>query len=315
MKSSTAKFIPYGLRPLKQTERRLLLDFLKCVSEVGVSLSTFRYVGMGGTAFYDFHLMHRFAGIQSMVSLERDADIFPRCDFNRPFEFIELRNQTAADFLATDTSTRQTVYWFDYDDGIGPDIAADIISIGTRIALGGFAFVTVYADPPGALEKATSAQRLGYFQQQFGELSIGLSADDMENVNFPRTIHRILLNAFSHAFAVRSDGQFEPLFQVEYKDSSRMITVGGCFVHPSVAKAVNEKVKTAFPFLLRSHPYRIPHLNLTERERAVFDLAVTKSRRNSRQANSLKALGFKEAQIDAYREIIRYLPRYHESIV
>ncbi len=74
MKPSTAKFIPYDLRPAKQAERRILLDFLKCGNEAGLTISDCRYVGMGGTRFIDFHLMHRFLSVNRMISLERDPD-------------------------------------------------------------------------------------------------------------------------------------------------------------------------------------------------------------------------------------------------
>ena len=117
MKPSTATFIPYNLRPAKQAERRILLDFLQSASEVGLPVSNCRYVGMGGTMFYDFHLMHRFLGINRMVSLERDSDIHPRCKFNCPFDFINVENETAATFLARDKNNVPTIYWFDYDDG------------------------------------------------------------------------------------------------------------------------------------------------------------------------------------------------------
>lgn len=82
MKDSTATFISYNLRPAKQAERRLLLDFLKCASQIGLAISSYRYVGMGGTMFYDFYLMHRFLGITNMISLERDKKICPRARFN-----------------------------------------------------------------------------------------------------------------------------------------------------------------------------------------------------------------------------------------
>lgn len=48
MKESTASYIAYDLRPAKQAERRILLDFLKCANEVGITISDCRYVGMGG---------------------------------------------------------------------------------------------------------------------------------------------------------------------------------------------------------------------------------------------------------------------------
>jgi Putative O-methyltransferase len=314
-KSSTAKFIPYDLRPAKQAERRILMDFLKCANEAGMSVSDCRYVGMGGTMFYDFHLMHRFLGVNRMVSLERDPDTHPRSEFNCPFDFISVQNRTVADFLAADSDDCATIYWLDYDDGLGPDITADITSLGTRVKKGGFAFVTVYAQPPGFLEKQTTEQRLEYFQHQLGDFSVGLTTADMEQAAFPNTVYRVLMAAFKNAFASRVDGEFQILFQVEYKDSSTMITVGGCFSSTVDAPHILRRVKTDLPFLLKNPPYKIRHLNLTERERVLFDMAVTKHRKNSAQANLLRVLGFKKKDFDAYRDLIRFLPRYHESII
>ncbi|QIP06546.1 O-methyltransferase [Bradyrhizobium symbiodeficiens] len=314
-KASTAKFIPYDLRPAKQAERRILMDFLKCANEAGMSVADCRYVGMGGTMFYDFHLMHRFLGIKQMISLERDPKMHPRSEFNCPFDFISVQNQTVADFLTFDADDCATIYWLDYDDGLGADIIADIASLGTRVKRGGFAFATVYAEPPGALEKQSAEQRLQWFQDQLGEFAIGLTTADMATAAFPKTVHRVLTAAFRNAFAPRTDGQFQLLFQVEYKDSSPMVTVGGCFSREEDSARILHRVKADLPFMLASTPYRIKHLNLTERERALFDLAVTKKRKNSQQANLLRSLGFKKRDFEAYKDLIRFLPRYHESII
>src|SRR5690348_396430 len=119
MKDSTATFISYDLRPAKQAERRILIDFIKCAYQaVGAPLSACRYVGMGGTLFYDFHLLHRFLGVRSMVSLERNRKMHLRSRFNCPFDFIKVTNQTTAKFLASDEDETVTIYWFDYDDSI-----------------------------------------------------------------------------------------------------------------------------------------------------------------------------------------------------
>lgn len=315
MKQSSSDFIAYDLRPAKQTERRILLDFLKCANECGMTISDCRYVGMGGTTFYDFHLMHRFLGINRMVSLERNPDTHVRSEFNCPFDFIKVENMTAAAFMAGDTDKRKTIYWFDYDDGLGPDITADITSLATRIQLGGFAFVTVYGDPPGILQKESKERRLEYFQDNLSIFSVGLTADDMETAIFPQTVHKVLVAAFKNAFAARTDGQFQILFQIRYKDSTPMVTVGGCFCEKGHARSLSRRVKADLPFLLSASPYRIRGLNLTERERVVFDMAVTKRRSNSTQANSLRKLGFKQRDFGAYKDLIRFLPRYHESII
>ncbi len=250
-----------------------------------------------------------------MTSLERDPKIHRRADFNRPYEFIRVEQSTVAEFLASDSDKTPTIYWFDYDDGLSEEITADIMSLGTRLTVGGFAFVTVCANPPGVLANRNKEERLEHFQQSFGDFSVGLTADDMENSQFPNTVHRILITAFKNAFAARPDGEFEPLFQVQYKDTSPMITVGGCLCHKKESKIIMSRMKRDLPFLLNSQPYKIKNLNLTERERTLFDMAVTIRRSNSHQANFLRLLGFKPNDFEAYRDLIRFLPRYHESII
>ena len=94
-----------------------------------------------------------------------------------------------------------------------------------------------------------------------------------------------------------------------------MVTVGGCFCKTSHASAILNRVRTDLPFLVKKFPYKSRHLNLTERERVLFDMAVTKPDANSTQTTSLKSLGFKKRDFDAYRDLIRFLPRYHESII
>jgi hypothetical protein len=182
------------------------------------------------------------------------------------------------------------------------------------VKIGGFAFVTAYAKPPGVLEKETGEKRLEYFQENMGDFSIGLTVTDMEASAFPNTVHRVMMAAFQNAFAARTDGKFERLFQVRYKDTSSMVTVGGCFCRNESVPAISSRVQRDLPFLLKSPPYKIKSLNLTERERVLFDLAVTKRRSNSKQANWLKSFGFKAPDFEAYRDLIRFLPRYYESI-
>jgi hypothetical protein len=313
--SSTAAFIAYNLRPAKQTERRLILDFLKCANEVGIAISECRYVGMGGTMFYDFHLFHRFLGVNRMISLERDADVHPRSRFNCPFDFITVKNETVADFLANDRDETVTIYWLDYDGEIGPDVIADITSLGTKVKVGGFAFVTIYAQTPGSLIRVGGEERLAYLQEYLGDFAAGLTQADVANEAFPTTVYRILMAAFQNAFASRADGVFKPLFRVRYRDTSQMVTVGGCLCPKPTASGFARRVRAELPFLWKGSPYQIRSLNLTDRERVLFDMAVTKRQMNSGQARSLRSLGFKKTDFDAYRDLLRFLPRYHESII
>jgi hypothetical protein len=315
MNPSSANVVAYDLRPAKQAERRMLLDFLKCASETGIGISDCRYVGMAGNKFYDFHLLYRYLGVRKMISLERDTAAHARSRFNCPYDFIKVEQTTAAEFLAADTDQSPTIYWLDYDDGLTGDIVADITSLGSKMVLRGFAFITINAEPRGILINQSSEQRLEHFQETLGDFSIELTATDMENSQFSSTVHGILLAAFRNAFAARKDGEFQPLFQVQYRDTSIMTTIGGCFCAPRQSRRIQERMDVNLPFLLKAEPYRIRNLNLTERERVLFDLAVTRHRSNSRSANSLRSLGFGQEDFVAYRDLIRFLPRYYESII
>ena len=138
----------------------------------------------------------------------------------------------------------------------------------------------------------------------------------MENANFPTTVHRVLMAALKNALAVREDGVFHPMFQVLYRDTSSMVTVGGYFCSDAATHEFVRRVRRDLPFLAHGRLYQIPRgLNLTQRERALFDMAVTKNELNSEHAKSLQSIGFRKKDFVSYRDLLRFLPRYHESII
>ncbi|PHS35009.1 MAG: hypothetical protein COA91_13810 [Robiginitomaculum sp.] len=54
--------------------------------------------------------------------------------------------------------------------------------------------------------------------------------------------------------------------------------------------------------------------NVTEKERALFDLVATNNRSKSKELTQLIKLGFKQKEIESYAKVIRYVPRYVEAI-
>jgi len=317
MPRSTGKFISYDLRPAKQSERMILVDLLKAGGDSGLPIRDYRYVGMGANRFYDFLLIHRYLGITRMISLEHDEKFVNRARFNVPYKFIEVENSTAADFIAEDTSITPSVYWLDYDGGIGSHIIGDITSLSNRLKLGDFCFVTVFGGPPKVIDRANDADRLVWLQDSLGDVSGTVSIEDVERANFPDAVHKILMTTFQNVFAPRMDGKFIPLLQVEYSDSMPMVTVGGAFLSEGQAVGIRSKIKSVLPFLETAEQklYEIRSLHLTERERQLFDGAVTATGRRSKEHNKLKELGFKDAELGAYKDLLRYLPRYVEAIV
>ncbi|MGO4128853.1 O-methyltransferase [Inquilinus sp. YAF38] len=317
MARSTAKFISYDLRPSKQTERRILLDLMKIAGDCGLPISSYRYIGMGANRFYDFLLIHKYLGIQKMISLEHDDEMYKRALFNVPYGFIDVKNSDAASFIATDALSDPCLLWLDYDGGIGSRTVSDISSLSTKLKVGDFCFVTVFGGPPRVLDRENDETRLVWLQDNLGDVAGEVTMADVERSAFPDAVHKVLIAAFRNAFSVRRDGGFVPFLQVEYSDSLPMVTVGGGFLADGQASSFKTRVSRALPFLSTEATklYEIRSMHLTERERVLFDKAATKKNKVSSEKNQLKALGFKEHEISTYRDLIRYLPRYVETIV
>jgi len=271
---------------------------------------------MGAVRFYDFLLVHRYLGMDKMISLEHDKSMFRRSEFNVPFSFIEVRNRTSTQFIEEDSFDQSTVAWFDYDGGIGPHMLRDIAAISLKMKLGDFFFTTVYGGPPSAIHNLSDTERLIWLQETFGEFAGEVTLADVENSNFTSSIHKLLLAAIKSAFAARTDGSFRFLLQVEYSDSVPMVTVGGAFLADGQAADLNRRLARQLPFLTRRSDelYEIASFHLTEQERTLFDRAVTKPGRSPAR-NKLLKLGFRDVEIAAYRDLLRYVPRYVETIV
>jgi hypothetical protein len=315
--TSTARFISYDLRPAKQSERRILVDLLKIGGDSGLHIDTYRYVGMGANRFYDFLLLHKYLGISNMTSLEHDPDMFKRAEFNVPYGFINLEQKTAAEFIGADHAVPASIYWLDYDGGIGGELLADIASFSTKLKLGDFCFVTVAGEAPKVVQSVSSADRLIWLKESLAEMAGDITIEDAEKTSFHRAVHKALFAAFRNAFSPRREGKFVPLLQVTYTDSLRMVTVGGAFLADGMGIQYRERVKRVMPFLNTVEPvlYGIKSLHLTERERVLFDKAVTSGPRRQKEKRSLKGLGFSNADLMAYKDLVRYLPRYVETIV
>ena len=115
MSRSTANFISYDLRPAKQSERRMLLDLMQVAGDCGFPITDYRYVGMGANRFYDFLLIHKYLGVNKMISLEHDPIMYGRAMFNCPYSFIDVRKKSIAEFISGDSFSDKSLLWFDYD--------------------------------------------------------------------------------------------------------------------------------------------------------------------------------------------------------
>lgn len=291
-----------------------MLDYLEALKEAGVQISASRYIGMGGTKFYDFAMMHRFLAITDLVSCERNASVAKRGKFNRPFATIKVLSQDVGTYIAANLKDKSAVCWLDYDDALGPDIIADIAAVGKDLRIDSSVFVTVASGMPRDLLELTEEQRLDQLREDFGAFAGDVTLEDVEEANFGAVFYKILLKAFTNAFSGRAGGTWEPYFRVQYKDSTKMLTVGGTFLSVETSKRLRPIIKRRLPFLKLNTegPYKIRSYNITERERHLFEFSAS-ARSNSQEANTLRRLGFSKADLKGYRELVRFMPRYVEA--
>ena len=316
---SSARVVSYDLRPAKQSERKVLIDALMTAMEAGLPVSEYRYVGMGANRFYDFIMIYKYLGISDMVSIERDQGMFRRATFNKPFQFIRVLNSTVHDFLLDDLYSGNTIYWLDYDGAIHPNITADIYSLGTKARAGDFVFVTLAGVTPGRLGHSPSVDRLADLKDIYGDLANGLVREDVEDATFHVAAYKIVSSAFTNAFGARSDGVFRPFFRVRYADAMEMVSFGGIFCDDEGSKVFLDLLLRKLPFLdpaaMEGLMFRIGKFDLTEKEKRLFDLAVTAHRSNAKEINALVRLGFDHDDLRRYHQLLRYHPRYVETLI
>ena len=314
---STARYVSYDLRPAKQCERKMMIDSFGAAMESGFAIPDYRYVGMGGNRFYDFILIYKYLGINKMVSLEHDPKMLRRARYNCPYKFIEIDNTTVGEFIDSDEFDGNSIFWMDYDAPISNVILGDIVKTAQSLELGDFLFATVCAVPPKSLRNLSAKNRLVEMQERFGDAGKSLSMTDVEDAHFADAVYKILRSAFANAFAFIPNGSFCPFFSVEYADGLNMLTHGGLFAKRQSCNNFLKRVRDKVPVLASTATsrYRIRRLDLTERERDLFDRAATGPLGISKELEEIRKLGFRDQELQSYRELLRYYPRYVETLV
>jgi hypothetical protein len=316
---STAWFISYDVRPSKQVERRIVLECLQVAQFAGISVQGLPFVGMGGCRFVDFLLAHKIVGVKKFTSIEHDADLLPRCEFNKPFGNISLFSGSASEYMATEGFPHPAIVWFDYERPITEDLREDLISMAGAVQPGSFVFITASGEVPSALAKTeVLPQRLNILTQQFGDFAAEVKVEQLSNQKFYVSAAKLMASFLSFGFKGRADGVYWPFLRVAYRDSRWMITVGGFFGTEEVTNELKKQISKTCSFLKPKNPdalYEVEQFNITDAERRIFDRAALATKGSRSAKMQLRRLGFPDSTIQQYGELIRYIPRYFESLL
>lgn len=317
--SSTAWFIDYDVRPSKQIERKVLFETIRAAELAGVEVADLPYIGLGGFRFTDFIAAKRVLGTTRFTSLERDKALYPRCQFNRPFESVSVVNQSAQDFLDNGGLTEPAVAWFDFEYPVNRDCRADIFSLAAKCKPGSFVFLTALAEINKSVLGTDERQKKDFYVKQLGNFAQPYPPAEFANRRFPSTAVRMMQAFFIHGFKGRTtEGVYLPYFNMLYKDSVWMATAGGYFGEPETVGWLLDALCLKYPFLAPDAAaglFEVPQFNFTAAERRLFDRAALPDPVKPMAEKQLSQLGFADDVLSQYRVIMTHIPRYFEALV
>ena len=309
--SSSGNKIDYALRPKKQIERRIIIDLLIGLSELGFPINAYKYIGFGSYYFYDFKLIHKYIGISKMISLEWDEDAIDRCSFNKPYSCISILSGSLSSNLDV-LGDEPVIAWLDYE-GFVTSEKLNEIEMFTREAALGSVLITTHG-----LQYAYDIRKQNDYDEFYSEnfrsiLGNTFASPTNRNSSAHREglTHAAIYEAIRRGISSRTDKSVhQNLFQFSYKDSSKMCSFGGVICDSLKAKDIVKKFK------------RQKHLNVTETKQ-LYDIyypVLTKKEKRAiderlpRRKLTKKLLDLDCIDFDRYKEIYRFSPNYGELL-
>lgn len=275
MSTSSGTRIPFDLRPSKQVERRMIVDLLISLAISGFPISSYRYIGMGGMHFVDFVLFHKLLGITDMLSAEHDIDVQSRIKFNCPFSFIKLQFGDVGEVLGKIESDRRHLIWLDYDAPLSSEIVQDVVTALSSLAAGSVFFSYLGSRVADSRREEFSGGTFEFYSNEVGKyFDVGWDKGRFTQSNVASSIRRIVTKVALSGLSGRPEFELSPVFNFEYRDGRRMLTLGG-MVCDGAAKG--RLVRCSFrhqKFVRRSledGPFEIAAPVLTRKERIYAD--------------------------------------------
>ena len=225
----------YHLRPNKFIDRHLFIQMLGGLRKI-YPIEKYQYVGFGSFLFDDFKILHNNLGLSDMISLESDADICKRAEFNKPYKCISVQNTTSSDYIANAALEKATIFWLDYTapSELGSQLA-DFCTLVGKMKAGDIIRITLNANP-SALDDGEPKEnddqihdgRLAKLKSLIDEYIPSDTAKESMTYNgYPQLLLSCLRNA---AGKTLSPSQYQrrrlmPLFSSCYADGQQMITL------------------------------------------------------------------------------------------
>lgn len=327
--------INYSLRPAKHIERKMFCETFSRLSILD-SINNYRYIGMGSAYFSDFSLFHKSLGITKLLSIEGEDDkqTRQRIDFNKPFACIDVEFGWTDKVLPTLPWNRweeKSIVWLDYVSKLNESIIGDIETVIINLKPGSVFLISVDIVEDDERDKkenplnlSAKEFRLKKLRENVGRESVPIRASELIlNIENNKSIIReIIHNSFLSAVKKRNNGagdmelvEYKQLFNLHYKDSADMLTVGGIIHTKDQKKKIDEMFENLEFIRNGANCFNIVVPKLTYREIHALDKALppVKGKVKKDSKSDLSKIPLSKNDKDNYADIYRYFPIFAET--
>jgi len=318
--SSTGKSyekVHYEFRPAKQVERWMLLNAFQELRNCGYAISNYEYTGLGSIYFVDFALFHRYLGLTRMTSVEGDADITDRVDFNCPYKLIKVVHDDISAQISRLSTERRHILWLDFDSILTKELLGTVQLAASQLSVQSILLVTIDVEPPGRPEDGLTRWNpttwMRHYREEAGaHFWHGISRRDFARDKLPATNARIVQAVIDEGLRER-DAAFIGMFSFLYADGHKMLSVGGMIggvEDKRRIKSLNRKELFFMRDKITDEPFLIRVPLVTRKERHYLDQNMP-----CRANWSPSEFEMKAADVKDYRAIYRYYPAYTEMLL
>ncbi|EPR9086187.1 O-methyltransferase [Cronobacter dublinensis] len=321
--ANSGRKIDYRLRPAKNIERKMIRDILLRLSPFGI-FSEYQYVGFGSKYFVDFVLMHKYLGIEEMISIEADTTNRSRYKFNRPYECIDVKFGHSTEVLPTLNLSKKSIYWMDYDSPFNKYMFSDLSTIVERCPSGTVVLLSYNSEPYkiGDLKAEYNDIEEGFFRRKFesvfGNEFIPAGFDERgfsNKTNYSKFIRGCLHSQLESTLSNRNVSLQEEhkittkqICYFDYSDGTNMSTVGFIVTNKKDLPLVDLcRLHDLYFYSQSDACYEIKVPNLTSKETR-FLMEKMPSKGNIEFDNKI----FTEKDVSEFQANYKYYPSFME---
>ena len=317
---SSANIVNFSIRPNKAVQRKVVFEVLRVLSPA-ITWQEYRYIGLGAIWFVDFVLAHKLLAIRDMVSIEVDEVLAKRAEFNRPYACVSVEHGDSSTVLATmDLADSPVLAWLDYDTGPDGPVLDDLSLLCAEARAGSVVIVTVNAEKKNLPSDADDGHEYGPLEERMrawagDAVPSRIPESGRTNAGYPELLASVLMEHLHRC--VRREGRdttlsVVPLFNIGYKDSCPMVTVGGAIVEPELRGRIDTLLKSQEGLHTADEFVRINVPPLTFKEKAALDQMLPKDCAPSPEEVHEAGFQLQPEQLENYYRFYRHYPNFGE---